>query len=783
MKKRNIEEELELLSGKGIWHTKDICGLESIHLSDGPHGLRKQDEDVKQNNVSKESTCYPTASALASSWNISSVEKLAFSVAREAWNEGVSVLLGPGINIKRSPLCGRNFEYFSEDPFLTAVMGEAYVQAVQREGIAVSLKHFACNNQETKRQTQNSEVDERALREIYLYAFEYIVKNAHPASVMASYNRISGRWACENSRLLDDILRREWGFDGIVISDWGACIDLVQSVKAGMDLEMPGNSGYHISELKKALEDKTISEEDVSRAVDRVKEFVKKWAPGKREKKDTSASHRTAKEIECDSAVLLKNEGILPLKSGESVVVIGKMAEKMRFQGGGSSHINTRYKPDGVKALEEAGLKVRYAPGYNFRGEDKREEDKAVSLASEGGVVLFFGGLTDKIEGEGYDRKSFSMPSVQLKLLERICAVNRNVVFISSSGAPYDMAYEKDVRAVLQLYLGGEAVDEALADIITGKISPSGRLAETWPYRKEDTPCFRHFATGSDDVEYRESIFVGYRYYNTYNIPVRFPFGFGLSYTTFSYDNLKLEKPVYRGGKFKVELDVTNTGTMKGKDVVELYIASPPCNYIRASRELKGFCKVELERSEMRHIEMYLDERSFSIYDGDGFIIPGGKYYVEIGRSVEDIVLREEVSVEGVSYGRDDREKLSDYFKSDLKNVSKEQFAVLYNRPLSCSDIRKKGDYSRYNSLSQLSERSLLARILRRVAPPLIYSLFKDVEKDDPEVVMMLEAALNGTLESVMCQSGGVISPKVVEAVVLSANGKKLESLKKLIKG
>ena len=475
MEKSNIHEKIKLLTGNGMWHTQETEDLPSVHLSDGPHGLRKQEEKERQNNVSLVSTCYPTASALACSWDVTAAERLGRAVAKEAWNADVAVLLGPGINMKRSPLCGRNFEYFSEDPFLAGRLGAAYVSAAQGEDVAVSLKHFAANNQETNRQTANSQIDERALREIYLSAFEYVVKTARPATVMASYNRLNGYYACENRHLLTEILREEWGFDGVVISDWGACADLAKAVKAGMDLEMPDSHGIHARKLKAALKAGEISEEDIAKAAGRIEKLVKKYAPGNRAKKDTSDAHEIAKQLACESAVLLKNDGILPISQDADVVVIGALAEQMRFQGGGSSHINTASFPNALDALRKLGVTVTYAPGYSLKDEENRElEEQALALAAGQKTVLFFGGLTDQYEGEGYDRESLAMPANQLHLLNKICEVSPNVAVVSFSGAPYDMAFENRVRGILQMYLGGEAVGEACGELLTGILALRG---------------------------------------------------------------------------------------------------------------------------------------------------------------------------------------------------------------------------------------------------------------------------------------------------------------------
>lgn len=784
MEKSNIHEKIKLLTGNGMWHTQETEDLPSVHLSDGPHGLRKQEEKERQNNVSLVSTCYPTASALACSWDVTAAERLGRAVAKEAWNADVAVLLGPGINMKRSPLCGRNFEYFSEDPFLAGRLGAAYVSAAQGEDVAVSLKHFAANNQETNRQTSNSQIDERALREIYLSAFEYVVKTARPATIMASYNRLNGYYACENRHLLTEILREEWGFDGVVISDWGACADLAKAVKAGMDLEMPDSHGIHARKLKAALKAGEISEEDIAKAAGRIEKLVKKYAPDNRAKKDTSDAHEIAKQLACESAVLLKNDGILPISRDADVVVIGALAEQMRFQGGGSSHINTASFPNALDALRKLGVTVTYAPGYSLKDEENRElEEQALALAAGQKTVLFFGGLTDQYEGEGYDRESLAMPANQLHLLNKICEVNPNVAVVSFSGAPYDMAFENRVRGILQMYLGGEAVGEACGELLTGRVNPSGKLAESWPYAVEDTPCHGFFATGSDDIEYRESIYVGYRYYDSFGIPVRFPFGFGLSYTTFAYDNLKLSSETYEGGKLQVSLDVTNTGSAAGAEIVELYVENPPADYLRAKKELKGFQKVMMAPGETKRVTMELDERSFSMFDEGRFRMIGGTYRVLIGSSVQDIRLTQTVTVQGEACTRNDRERLSDYFQKDLHGVTREQFAALYGKPLSHFDDRKPGEYSLYDSLNQLAEASPLARTVRKAARPLVYSMFKGIPRDDPQVVMALMGMENGMIDSVVCQSGGMLPMRVAEAMVLQANGHRGKALRKLIRG
>ena len=774
MEKSNIGEKIKLLTGSGMWHTREAEGLPSVHLSDGPHGLRKQEERERQNNVSLVSTCYPTASALACSWDVTAAERLGRAVAKEAWNADVAVLLGPGINMKRSPLCGRNFEYFSEDPFLAGQLGAAYVSAAQGENVAVSLKHFAANNQETNRQTSNSQIDERALREIYLSAFEYVVKTARPATVMASYNRLNGYYACENRHLLTEILREEWGFDGVVISDWGACADLAKAVKAGMDLEMPDSHGIHARKLKAALKAGEISEADIAQAAGRIEKLVKKYAPDNRVKKDTSDAHEIAKQLACESAVLLKNDGILPIHQHADVVVIGALAEQMRFQGGGSSHINTASFPNALDALRKLGVTVAYAPGYSLKDEENRElEEQALALAAGQKTVLFFGGLTDQYEGEGYDRESLAMPANQLRLLDKICEINPNVAVVSFSGAPYDMAFEKKVRGILQMYLGGEAVGEACGELLTGWVNPSGKLAESWPYAVEDTPCHGFFATGSDDIEYRESLFMGYRYYDSFGIPVRFPFGFGLSYTIFAYGNPELSSETYEGGKLQVSLDVTNTGSAAGAEIVELYVENPSVDYLRAKKELKGFQKVFLQSGESRTVTFPLTDRSFAVWQ-DGWKIPAGKYTVCIGG------LTSEVEKSGETLPVPALQKGS-FYESCTGKPNQADWEAMLGRTYA-PPVLKKGSFTMDNTVLEMKDYSLIMKIMFKAVEATIAKGFggkKDYE--NPEFRMLMNSSAGSPLRSMQISGGmkGGVLPGMLEM----ANGHFFRGLWRMIRG
>ncbi len=789
----SMDDKIKLVTGKGAWHTNDCKGqLTSIRLSDGPHGLRiPLAEGVSENNNSRPATCYPTASAVACSWDKKSVASMAASIAKEAIKEKVDVVLGPGVNIKRSPLCGRNFEYYSEDPFLSGELATSYIKSMQKHGIGTSLKHFAGNSQETHRQTSNSQIDERALREIYLSAFENAVKHANPTTIMASYNRLNGTYACENKHLLTDILRNEWGYEGTVISDWGACCNLPVCLSAGMDLEMPDSLGNHDKQLREALSSGKLTDNDLNRASSNVLKLISACSLNKAEPSEykASAADKTAEAIATESAVLLKNDGMLPLSFSHSVVVIGDMAVHMRYQGGGSSHIHSTREPNVVKALTDSGYKVLYTKGYssNTEEEDISLERKAMELASLNLPILFFGGLTEHCEGEGYDRTTLSIPANQTSLLAKICSINDNVAFISFGGAPMDFSFADEIKAILHMYLGGQSVDKACAALISGKANPCGKLAETFPMSLKDTPCYKYFGQDSDDVEYRESIFVGYRYYDTYNIPVRYCFGHGLSYTTFAYSGLSVDKPNYSSGTLSISFTLTNTGNCFGKEITQIYVENPPCNYLRAKKELRGFTKTALAPGKMINIKIELEERSFSIYEPSmgQFIMPSGNYIIHVASSLNDIRLSVSVTVDGYDYKKDDRNTLSEYYHQtrDSFSISREQFEHLYGRKTSRLDEMGKGDFSVYNSLLQLSKHSLLGKIMLRYGRQFTKKNYKGKPADDPELMMFLKGLEDGTIDSIICQSGGLVPYKLAEAVVLSANGHHIKAIKKLIRG
>ncbi len=760
MDDKNLEKKLPLLSGKGMWHTGDCDGAyPQLHLSDGPHGLRKQEENVRSNNDSYQSTCYPTASCLAATWDRELLKKVGDSIGKEAIDADVSVVLGPGVNIKRSPLCGRNFEYYSEDPYLAGEMGTSFIKGVEQNGVGTSLKHFAANNQETRRMTSNSRVDERTLREIYLSAFESCVKNASPATVMVSYNYLNGYKATENRHLLKDILRDDWGYEGVTVSDWGACIDLAKSVKAGLDLEMPGLGKVHLEKLKKDIEAGNITENEIAPAISRMERLIKKYdvRNNKGASKAEYDPHKTALEAALSGAVLLKNEDeSLPLKAKGEINVIGELARTVRFQGGGSSHINTRPQPNIIDELKEAGFEVNFAPGYRVdtQAADEALIAEAVTLIGNGRPTIFCGGLTDLAEGEGYDRKTLNLPENQLKLIERMGG--KDVIFLSFGGSPFAVPFLNKMKAMLHMYLGGEAVAKAAVMLLTGEANPSGKLPETWPVKLSDTPAYNSNDENSNEIYYKEGLLVGYRHYDTNDIKPLFPFGYGLSYTTFEYSELLLTSGT--GNNRKVSFKVRNAGKIAGAEIAQVYVENPDDGFIRAKRELRGFEKVFLNPGEEKTVEIMLDDRAFSVFDtGLGrFNVATGHYRVCVGPSSRELPLRGMIPAYGKNYKTDPS-------GTDLN--------VFIGKEDSDLDHVKPGGYSVYNSLGELSKKSPLGKIMMKLAIRIVYMALKKPH-DDPEVMMAVETIKDGPLDCIILQSGG-IPYGIATAIVRQANRKK----------
>ena len=655
--KMTLEEKASLCSGLDFWHTKSIerLGIPSIMMTDGPHGLRK----VSEKGDTVPATCFPTAVALASSWDEKLLEKVGEAIAEECLAEGVSILLGPGVNIKRSPLCGRNFEYYSEDPYLSSEMAASFIKGVQSKGVGTSLKHFVANNQEHRRMSISAMIDERTLREIYLASFEGAIKKSRPWTVMAAYNRVNGKYCFKNEYLLTDILRNEWGFEGIVISDWGAVdtYERAEALKAGLDLEMPSSNGLGDKKIIEAVRNGKLSEEILDKTVERLLTIIFEAIDNKQENAtyDRRKHHEFAKEVAKECIVLLKNENnILPLNSKSKVAVIGSFAKNVRYQGGGSSHVNPTQLDipyEEILKLVDDPSNVLYADGYDLESDEVKEEliNEAKNIAQNSDVAVIFAGLPERYESEGYDRENLSLPKSHNKLIEEITKVQDNVVVVLFNGAPVEMPWINKVKGLFECYLGGQAVGGAIADLLFGKANPSGKLAETFPKKLAHNPSHPYFPGEDDVVEYREGIFIGYRYYDKKEIEPLFPFGFGLSYTKFEYSDLKIDKKQAKDtDTITVSVKVKNVGNMAGKEIVQLYVRDVESSVVRPEKELKGFKKVELNPGEEKTVTFVLDKRSFAYYSTDikDWYVESGDFEILIGKSSKEIVLKDTVNVE-----------------------------------------------------------------------------------------------------------------------------------------
>ena len=650
-----LEEKAGLCSGADFWHTKAIerLGIPASMVSDGPHGLRKQDEKTDHLGVndSIKAVCFPAASATAASFDRAMLTRMGEAIGDSCQHEGLSVVLGPAVNIKRSPLCGRNFEYFSEDPYLTGKLSAAFIHGVQSRNVGTSIKHFAANSQEHRRMSSSSEVDERTLREIYLPAFETAVKEEQPWTVMCSYNRLNGVFSSENPWLLTDVLRKEWGFEGYVVSDWGAVSDRVAGLAAGLDLEMPSSGGFNDKKIVEAVRSGELDEAIVDQAVERILNIVFRFTENAKPDTpwDKEAQHQLAAEIAADCMVLLKNDDkILPLQKDASVAFIGEFAKKPRFQGGGSSHINCFRTTSALEAAE--GLPVFYAQGYSAAKDSATEEQiaEAVIAAKKAKIAVVFAGLPDVYESEGYDRTHMRMPECQNRVIEAVAAANPNTVVVLHNGSPVEMPWNGKVKAVLETYLGGQAVGLATVRVLYGETNPSGKLPETFPLQLEDNPSYLSYGGEGDVAEYREGVFVGYRYYDFKKAAVLFPFGHGLSYTDFAYSNLRLSADTITDQDIlTATVTVKNIGDRAGKAVIQLYISDKNSSVFRPVRELKGFEKIYLQPGEEKDVSFSLDKRAFAYWNTalhDWYVEPGD-FTIEIGHSSRDIALGASVTV------------------------------------------------------------------------------------------------------------------------------------------
>ena len=777
IRKLNLEQKCALLSGETVFTTRALPGkgIPSITLSDGPNGLRKQagPADHLGLNPSVPATCFPTSATVANSWDPELGEAVGAAMGEEAAAQGVSVLLGPGLNIKRSPLCGRNFEYFSEDPYLAGKMATAYVRGIQKNGIAACPKHFAVNSQELRRMASDSIVDERTLREIYLTGFEMVVKEAQPKTIMSAYNLVNGTYANENAHLLMDILRGNWGFDGAVVTDWGGSNDHALGVKNGSTLEMPAPGGDAIRELMKAVQTGKITEADVDARLEELLELVFTTkaavdaAPGKF---DADAHHALARRAAAQSIVLLKNEnGLLPLAKGEKVAVIGDFAQTPRYQGAGSSAVNAlqvdalldSIKVDSfLECLAESGLNsVGYAKGFDRQGKpDEALKAEAVQLAKNANVVLLCMGLDEIKESEGIDRADMKLAENQLEL-PAVAAANPNVVVLLSAGSSLESGWAKDCKALVYGCLGGQAGAGALVEVLTGAQNPCGKLAETWARSYADTPAKAHFGGDGPTVEYREGLYVGYRYYDTAGVPTAFPFGYGLSYTSFAYSDLKADE---KG----VTLTVTNTGSCAGAEVVQLYVAKPDAKVFRPAKELKGFTKVQLEAGESKTVTIPLDDKAFRYWNvkTNAWEVEGGSYQLRVGASSVDIRLTADITVKGTN-APDPYAGLSltHYVSGQITYVTDAEFEALLGHPIPEDVVR----IDRNMTLGEMDHgRSPLGWLAQKVLRSRLDASFA---KGKPDLNTVFQ--YNMPLRALAKMTNGMVSMGMVDGLVWELKG------------
>ena len=767
--KLNLEQKCALLSGAGTFTTRGCpkAGVPSITLSDGPNGVRKQAgaADHLGLNPSVPATCFPTAATVACSWDPALGEEIGRAMGEEAAAQEVAVLLGPGLNTKRSPLCGRNFEYFSEDPYLSGKMAAAYVRGIQSEGIAACPKHFAVNSQELRRMASDSVLDERTLRELYLTGFEIVVKEAAPKTIMSSYNLVNGTYANENAHLLQDILRRDWGFSGAVVTDWGGSNDHALGVKNGSTLEMPAPGGDAVRELLAAVQSGKITEADVDARLDELLTLVLDTSAAVQKhcrSFDADAHHALARRAAAESAVLLKNDGgILPLAAGAKVAVIGDFAETPRYQGAGSSAVNSIKVDTLLDCLAQSGLQCAgFAAGFDRQGRpDADKKAQAVALAQKADTVLLCLGLDEIKESEGLDRVDMKLADNQIELLQAVEQANPNTVVVLNAGASLETPWLAHCRALVYGALGGQAGAGAMVDVLTGKVNPGGKLAETWANAYEETPAKDNFAGAGRTVQYREGLYVGYRYYQTAGVPVAFPFGYGLSYTSFAYSDLKVTAD-------SVSLTVTNTGARDGAEIVQVYIAKPGAEIFRPAQELKAFARVSLAAGESRTVTLPLDDKAFRYWNTrtDCWEVEGGRYEVRVGASSADIRLTAHVDIRGTNAPDPYAGKALPHYKSgSVQNVPDAEWEALLGHPIPQDKVK----IDRNMTLGELNHsRSPLGWLIWAVLTALLNASFK---KGKPDLNVLFQ--YNMPLRALAKMTSGAISMGMVDGIVMELQG------------
>ena len=786
-----LEEKASLCSGLNFWYLKSIerLGIPPIMVTDGPHGLRKQlsDADHVGLNESVPATCFPTASALAATWNRELIYQVGEALGEECRQEKVGVILGPGLNIKRSPLCGRNFEYFSEDPYLSGEIAKSHINGVQSQGVGTSMKHYAVNNQEFHRMTIDTIVDERTLREIYLTGFEIAVKEAQPWTVMCSYNRINGTYASDNRYLMNDILKEEWGHQGLVVTDWGAMNERVAALKAGLELEMPGAPNGNDAKIVAAVRSGTLDEAVLDRAVERILTMIFKAQDTLAQdfSYDPQAHHALARRVAGEASVLLKNDGhLLPIRGGAKIAVIGRFAKHPRYQGAGSSLMNPsqldNLYDELAKLAGEANL--IYAAGYTEKGDiaDEILIQEALTAASQADVVVICAGLTDMYEVEGIDRTHMNLPAGHDALIQRLAAAHRNVVVVLSNGSPVEMPWVNAVPAILEGYLGGQAGAGALVDILTGRVNPSGKLAETFPLKLADTPALP-FPGGPAVVAYCESIYVGYRYYDSAEVDVLFPFGYGLSYTTFAYRDLSLSQD---GEIVTAAFKVKNTGLVAGKEVVQLYVRDTQTTVFRPDKELKGFAKVDLQPGEEKEVRITLGRRAFAFYDmgSKDWVVEAGDFEILVGASSRDIRLTDIIHL-ATAHGTVspiDQVKLAAYYHPSKEHrFSQADFEALLGGPIPPNLSAQKGSYTLNTPIGEMSD-SFIGRQLYKITKGQLDKMIQG--KEDTPTGALMRAMIQEMPMRSMLMFGGPLNRPKLEGLLMMINGHLIKGLAVFIK-
>ena len=771
-----LEEKASLCDGLSYWESQPIerLGIPAINLNDGPHGIRKKgdpgDTPKGEANLLKgvPAICFPTASATACSWDPDLMYRMGEALGEEALKEKVSVLLGPGTNIKRSPLCGRNFEYFSEDGLLAGEIAASFINGVQSKGIGTSLKHFAANNQETRRMTVNTVADERTLRETYLLPFEIAVKKAQPWTVMNSYNRLNGTYAAENKWLLTDVLRKDWGFKGIVVTDWGAENERVPGLVAGQELEMPTSSGEGTRLIVEAVKDGSLDEAVLDNAVDKLLDMILRAQAVRGEYTyDSDAHHKLAREIASQCMVLMKNDNnLLPLKKDAKVALIGEMARTPRYQGAGSSLINPIKLDSAYETMKEMGINATFSAGYSLKKKCKNQAEllnEAVQNAKNADVAVVFVGLTDEYETEGNDRKHIDIPPVHNTLVEEVLKANPNTVVVLSGGASVKMPWANKVPAILNMFLTGQAGGSAVCDVMFGDVNPSGKLSETYPVALEDNSSFNYFPGTSVSVEYREGVYVGYKYYDTANKEVAFPFGFGLSYTTFEYSDIKVSADKIKDtDTVTVSFKVKNTGAVDGAEVAQLYVNDVESTIYRPVKELRGFKKVFLKAGEEKEVEITLDKRAFAYYNvniGD-WHVESGDFKILVGASSRDIKLEATVFVESTVEAEvpDYKATAPSYYGADIMNVPANEFEAVYGKALPPSQRDKSQPLTILNTLEDSADGKWGGRLVR-----LLQKLLGTES-------MAGAIALQTPIKNFISMSFGLFSPAMAEGLILTLN-------------